>query len=503
MNAQEQTQFRWNHVAKPLNSLGKLEQLVVQIAGIQQTADVCINKRCALICCGDHGVVAEGVSQSGSEVTALVAQSIVTGTANINLMASVSGTDVYALDFGMVTPVMGTIDCRIAAGTRNMAREPAMTRAQAEQAVQAGIDAVARMKDQGYQLIATGEMGIGNTTASTAMACALLCCSPEDITGRGAGLSDAGLQRKKAAIQRALSINRPNADDALDVLAKVGGFEIAGRTAPSPADCHRRCDFGSRGTHGSTHRPGIKIRHAPLAHEPRASRGAHHVGIGHVPHHLRRYGAGRRHRRGVADSPAGYGAQGLPRAAHIRRIGHFGLRATGGQSMIVLVTGGSGCGKSTWAEKLVSALPAEKRVYIATMQVYDEESVQRVARHRAQRADKGFTTIECEKDLASADVPEGSVVLLEDLVNLMANEMFGGGNTSRILPALNALACKCQHLILVTNDVFSDGIHYPDSTREYLRQLAKINAEAAKMADCVVEVVYSIPVCVKGALPCV
>ena len=152
--------------------------------------------------------------------------------------------------------------------------------------------------------------------------------------------------------------------------------------------------------------------------------------------------------------------------------------------MIVLVTGGSGCGKSTWAEKLVCALPAKKRVYIATMQVYDEESVQRVARHRAQRADKGFTTIECEKDLASADVPEGSVVLLEDLVNLMANEMFGGGDTSRILPALNAL-------------------HYPDSTQDYLRQLAKINAEAAKMADCVVEVVYSIPVCVKGALPCV
>ena len=230
MNAQEQAQFRWNHVAKPLNSLGKLEQLVVQIAGIQQTADVCINKRCALICCGDHGVVAEGVSQSGSEVTALVAQSIVAGTANINLMASVSGTDVYSLDFGMVTPVMGTIDCRIAAGTRNMAREPAMTRAQAEQAVQAGIDAVARMKARGYQLIATGEMGIGNTTASTAMACALMRCSPEDITGRGAGLSDAGLQRKKAAIQRALSIHRPNADDALDVLAKVGGLDIAGLT---------------------------------------------------------------------------------------------------------------------------------------------------------------------------------------------------------------------------------------------------------------------------------
>ena len=108
--------------------------------------------------------------------------------------------------------------------------------------------------------------------------------------------------------------------------------------------------------------------------------------------------------------------------------------------MIVLVTGGSGCGKSTWAEKLVDTLPRENRIYIATMQVYDEESVKRVARHRAQRADKGFATIECEKDLAAADVPAGSVVLLEDLVNLTANEMFDGGDTGRIVPALHAMA---------------------------------------------------------------
>jgi len=169
--------------------------------------------------------------------------------------------------------------------------------------------------------------------------------------------------------------------------------------------------------------------------------------------------------------------------------------------MIVLVTGGSGCGKSTWAEKLIASLPEENRVYIATMQVYDDESVQRVARHRAQRADKGFTTIECEKDLASADVPDGSIVLLEDLVNLMANEMFDGGDIVRIIPAITALAKKCRHLVMVTNDVFSDGVTYAESTREYLRQLAAINAEAARLADCVVEVVYSIPVCVKGELP--
>ena len=228
MNAKEQAQSRWDHVAKPLNSLGKLEKLIVQIAGVQGTPDVRINKRCALVFCGDHGVVAEGVSQSGSEVTALVARSIAEGTANINLMAGVSRTDVLAVDMGMLTVVPGTIDRRMAAGTQNMVHGPAMTRAQAEQAIQSGIDLVGKMKSSGYQLIATGEMGIGNTTASTAMACALLGCTPEELTGRGAGLSDAGLIRKREAITRALSVNQPDAHDPLDILAKVGGFEIAG-----------------------------------------------------------------------------------------------------------------------------------------------------------------------------------------------------------------------------------------------------------------------------------
>lgn len=228
MNAKEQAQARWDHVAKPLNSLGKLEKLIVMIAGVQNTPDVRINKRCALVFCGDHGVVAEGVSQSGSEVTALVAKSIAEGTANINLMAGASYTDVFAVDMGMVGTVPGTIDRRIAAGTRNMMHGPAMTRVQAEQAIQAGIDLVGEMKARGYQIIATGEMGIGNTTASTAMACALLGCTPEELTGRGAGLSDAGLIRKREAITRALEVNQPDANDPIDVLSKVGGFEIAG-----------------------------------------------------------------------------------------------------------------------------------------------------------------------------------------------------------------------------------------------------------------------------------
>ena len=170
--------------------------------------------------------------------------------------------------------------------------------------------------------------------------------------------------------------------------------------------------------------------------------------------------------------------------------------------MIVLVTGGSGCGKSTWAEKLMGSLQEDRRVYIATMQVYDEESRQRVARHRAQRADKHYVTVECEKDLDSAAIPDGSAVLLEDLVNLTANEMFDGGDTSRIVPAIRRLASRCNHLVMVTNDLFSDGGNYSPSVQEYLRSLAEINRQAAEMADCAVEVVYSIPVALKGELPC-
>ena len=170
--------------------------------------------------------------------------------------------------------------------------------------------------------------------------------------------------------------------------------------------------------------------------------------------------------------------------------------------MIYLITGGSGCGKSTWAEKLVESLPAGKRIYIATMQVYDRESEIRVQRHRAQRREMGFRTIECEKNLAAAETDLESAVLLEDLVNLTANEMFDNGDPNRIVPALRNLAERCRHLIMVTNDLFSDGVIYSSSVQEYLRRLADINRQAAAMADCVIEVVYSIPVALKGEVPC-
>lgn len=171
--------------------------------------------------------------------------------------------------------------------------------------------------------------------------------------------------------------------------------------------------------------------------------------------------------------------------------------------MIVLLTGGSGCGKSTYAEKIIAALPKEKRVYIATMQVFDEESVRRVQRHRAQRADKGFETIECPVNLGAAGVEAGSIVLLEDLPNLVANEMFGGGDVSRIEGDLRALAGRCRDLVIVTNDVFSDGVTYEGSMQAYLQNLAHVNAVAAELASYAAEVVYSIPITLKGEAPCV
>ena len=228
MSAAEQAKKRWDAVAKPLRSLGRLENLIVQIADIQDTPGVRIDRRCALVFCGDHGVVRQGVSQSGSEVTALVAKSIVEGTANINLMAGAARADVFAVDMGMLTSVPGAVDRRAGAGTADMTEGPAMSRAQAKHAVQAGIDLIGEMKDRGYQIAVIGEMGIGNTTAAAAMAAVLLDLPPETVAGRGAGLSDAGLERKIAAIQKAIRVNRPDRDDPIDVLAKVGGFEIAG-----------------------------------------------------------------------------------------------------------------------------------------------------------------------------------------------------------------------------------------------------------------------------------
>lgn len=221
---------QWAACAKPLGSLGLLEDILTGMAALTGTAQLNLKPRAVLVLCADNGVVAQGVSQSGSEVTGIVARALAAGQSNVCRMAALADCEVLPVDMGIrdFAPVPGVQENRIGNGTADMTQGPAMTRQQAEQAILSGMELVKKQKARGIHLLATGEMGIGNTTTATAVACALLKETPEKLTGRGAGLSDAGLCRKRSAIERALSVNCPDPADPVDILAKVGGFDIAG-----------------------------------------------------------------------------------------------------------------------------------------------------------------------------------------------------------------------------------------------------------------------------------
>lgn len=230
--AMQQSRKKWDSIAKPLHSLGRLEDMVVQLAGITGSARIAPRKKAVLIFCADNGVVAEGVTQTGKEVTALVTENFTKGIASVNSFARVCDAEVFPIDMGIAADLnCPGLDVRkIAYGTKNFAKEPAMTRAQAEQAILTGMHLVKEKKESGYNLLMTGEMGIGNTTTSSAVLSVLLGTDSECVTGRGAGLSRDGLRRKIAVIRHAVSLHHPNPEDVLDVLAKLGGFDICGMT---------------------------------------------------------------------------------------------------------------------------------------------------------------------------------------------------------------------------------------------------------------------------------
>ena len=226
--ARDAAKRQWDSIAKPLGSLGALEKMVMDIAAL--TGDPAVNfaKRAVVVCCADNGVVREGVTQTGQEVTARMAGEMVRRNTSVCKMAEAAHADVIPVDFGMARRVEGVLDRHVMDGTEDMARRPAMTKAQAMQAISAGVDLVRELKEQGYTLLVSGEMGIGNTTTSSALVAAMLNLPPETVTGRGAGLSDAGLHRKIWAIERAITVNKPDPRDPLDVLSKLGGLDICG-----------------------------------------------------------------------------------------------------------------------------------------------------------------------------------------------------------------------------------------------------------------------------------
>lgn len=237
----EKAKKRWDAIAKPLKSLGLLEEAVIKLSGIVGADKVSLNKPALIIMCGDHGVVEEGVTQTGSEITALVAENFEKTKTSVTVMAKTVGVDVFPIDVGMQNDgyhnkqLLPRKLChrKIAKGTKNIAVENAMTYLQCIEAVKCGIDIVGELKALKYDIVATGEMGIGNTTPTSAMATVLLNMNVEETTGRGAGLCDEGLIKKRGVVKKAVKRfyeTGGQQTDFIKVLYSLGGYEIAGIT---------------------------------------------------------------------------------------------------------------------------------------------------------------------------------------------------------------------------------------------------------------------------------
>lgn len=224
------TRARWNTLGKPLHSLGRLEEMVIQFAGIYRDKEPHPGKKAVIVMAADNGVVAEGVTQTGQEVTKTVTENMTKHCATICIMSSMSGAHVYPVDIGIVTDVDNpkVLNRKIKYGTDNMLHGPAMSREEAIRAIEAGIGVVQDLKRKGYDIFATGEMGIGNTTTSSAICSVLLDQPVEKVTGKGAGLTSKDLEHKIEVIKESIKINQVDPNDPIDVLSKVGGLDIAG-----------------------------------------------------------------------------------------------------------------------------------------------------------------------------------------------------------------------------------------------------------------------------------
>ena len=220
---------RQSTLTKPLGSLGKLEELSILLAGIFSNPMPKITKKTVILAAGDHGVVAEGVSAYPQEVTPQMVYNFLSGGAAINVLSKHAGADIIVLDAGVAADLPShplLRDVKIGRGTNNIAHGPAMTRDQAIQCLETGIQASQEAIDNGSDLIACGDMGIGNTTPSSAITSVITNTDPYITTGRGTGVDDSGLEKKVDAIKRAININNPDKNNGLDILTKIGGFEI-------------------------------------------------------------------------------------------------------------------------------------------------------------------------------------------------------------------------------------------------------------------------------------
>jgi nicotinate-nucleotide--dimethylbenzimidazole phosphoribosyltransferase len=226
-------QERLDSLTKPQGSLGELEELAHRIAVIQGRVPPRLGLKKLFVFAADHGITLEGVSAYPREVTAQMTTNLLNGGAAINVLARHHGVDTEVVDVGIDHNFTGSRalrDCKIRRGTANFARGPAMTRDEAARAVDLGIQLAREVARENVFLLSAGDMGIGNTSSAAAILCAITGAAPPSVVGRGTGIDDRTLERKIAAIERGLEVNRPDANDAFDVLAKVGGLEIAAMT---------------------------------------------------------------------------------------------------------------------------------------------------------------------------------------------------------------------------------------------------------------------------------
>lgn len=228
--AAEAARVRQGRLTKPPGSLGRLEELAVRIAGITGRDVPTLGRGVVFVMAADHGVAAAGVSAYPREVTAAMVRNFLAGGAAVNVLASFAGFRVSVTDCGVASDLPASPGLRgrkVRPGTDDLSRGPAMSRDEARGSVEIGIEAFEEeWSSEPFDAAAAGEMGIGNTTPAAAIVAAMTGKPPREVTGRGTGVDDAGLERKVAAVERALAVNRPDPEDALDVLSKVGGFEI-------------------------------------------------------------------------------------------------------------------------------------------------------------------------------------------------------------------------------------------------------------------------------------
>lgn len=220
---------RMTSLAKPLNSLGKLEEIAIKLAGITGKVKNSIDKRCVIIMSSDNGVVEEGVASSPQSVTLAQTINFTKGLTGVAVIAKANNTDLMVIDVGINCDFEceNVINKKIRKSTNNMAKMPAMSYEEAVKAILVGVEAVKNAKDKGYDIIGVGEMGIGNTSTSSAVLSVLSSIKVEEVVGRGAGITDEAFEKKIAVVKRAIEINNPCKDDPIDVIAKVGGFDIA------------------------------------------------------------------------------------------------------------------------------------------------------------------------------------------------------------------------------------------------------------------------------------